>query len=71
MDCVIGRRVIADAHRRVNVDTFGTREVIVVVDEAAFGGFEVLGSEGVGGAAEGEGEGGGEGLGVEGYYKIF
>ena len=62
---VISRRVIADAHGRVNVDAFGTREVVVVVDEAALGGFKVIGREGVGGAAEGEGKRGGERLGVK------
>lgn len=51
---VVGSRAVADADGGVEPDAFGGRERVIGVDEAAFGGFEVEGGEGVGDAAEGE-----------------
>lgn len=57
--------VISDAHVGIEPHPVGFGEGVVGVDEAAFGGFEVVGCEGVGDAAEAEGGGGVEWGGVE------
>ena len=61
MHSPISSITIPDANPRVEEHAFGGRERVVGVDEAAFGGFEVGGGEGVGGDAEGERPGGGGG----------
>lgn len=66
----VGVGVISDADVRVEpyAVRWGFGEGVVGVDEAAFGGFKVVGCEGVGDAAEAEGGGGVEGGGVEGDF---
>ena len=65
MHGVVSSGTVADANGRVEPDAFGWCERVIGVDEAALGGFEVEGGEGVGDAAEGERVDGCEGGGVE------
>lgn len=63
---IIGFDGVAVAHGRVDPYARGGGEGVVVVHEAAFGGFDVRGGETVWNRAEAEGlRGGLEGLGVE------
>lgn len=66
----VGVGVISDAYVGIEPYSVGFGERVVGVDEAAFGGFEVVGCEGVGGAAEAEGGGGIEWGGVEGDFWL-
>lgn len=52
MDSLVCRRTISDADVWVQPDAFGSGKGVVDVDEAAFGGFDVVFCEGIGDAAE-------------------
>lgn len=70
MDGSVGVRVVADANVWIQPDAASAGLGVVGVDEAAFGGFEVVLGEGVGDAAEVEGGGRVvEGGGVEGNLR--
>ena len=73
MDCFVGFGTVADADMGVEPDTMCGSEGIVGVDEAAFGGFEVVTSEGVGDTAELERGGTVKGGGGEGnlIYSVY
>lgn len=61
----VGLGVVTHAHVRIQPYPARAREGVVGMDEAAFGGFEVVGCEGVWDAAEAEGGGGVKWSGVE------
>lgn len=52
MDGLVCRGAISDANIWVQPDAFGIGERVVDVDEAAFGGFDVVFCEGIGNTAE-------------------
>lgn len=65
MDGFVCGGTISDADIWVQPDTFGIGEGVVDVDEAAFGGFDMVFCEGIGDAAEVDPVKTVKGLGVE------